>query len=410
MTVATNRIPSFSIIVVSWQRPDWLRRCLAAIRQLDHPMFEVIIVADTPSLNQVDSDGCKTLAFDQPNISLARNAGIGLAAGEYCAFIDDDSVPEPLWLHHHETTLSKTGAAASVGFVRGRNGISFQSSVHSVDHEAETHIEPETNDTSFIPKLSPTRALKLIGTNMVIQRQVLLDIGGFDPACSFFLDDSDISLRLSQSGHKLAVAALAEVHHAFAPSPRRTRRRAPTDLFEIGKSSAVFLRRHNAKNMEEIFDRIQRRERNRLMTHMVNGTIEPRDVAIRLATLLKGWELGKAVELQSIEPLAPKKTKFLQMPSIGGDHLVFWSRLFNRRRTIAQAELAMQTQRVSVFSFSLTPIRHHMRYVLPGIWLQTGGQFGRSDRDGSLFIWCRFANRLRSELSRVAKQRGLRID
>ena len=38
------------------------------------------------------------IAFDEANISVARNLGIMAAASEIVGFIDDDAVPEPTWL------------------------------------------------------------------------------------------------------------------------------------------------------------------------------------------------------------------------------------------------------------------------------------------------------------------------
>ncbi|MGI9390560.1 MAG: glycosyltransferase family 2 protein, partial [Boseongicola sp.] len=62
---------------------------------------------------------------------------------------------------------------------------------------------------------------------------------------------------------------------------------------------------------------------------------------------------------------------------------------------------------VSHFSFSLTPVRHHLRYLDSGVWSQTGGQFGRSVRSGPRFRWCRFAERVKEEIRRVEMQRGI---
>jgi hypothetical protein len=314
-----------------------------------------------------------------------------------------------LWLRHHAHALSQTGATASVGYVRGRNGISFQSRVSLIDAEAETHEVRFTGHQPGFPNVDAGRAIKLVGTNMVVQRDVLLDIGGFDPAYAYYLEDSDVSLRLAQNGHLAAVCPLAEVHHAFASSARRTGLRRPKSLFDIGHSTAVYIRRHGVRDTAEIFARIRDRERLRLLAHLVRGTCEPRDIAQVLDGLRKGWDQGLTQTLPRLEPLAPGPgSEFRTVPAWPPGHSIITSRLLGRKRALRRAEaMAAHKGRASVFSFSLTPVRHHLRMTDGGVWLQTGGQFGRSVRTGPWFRWCRFARRVKEEISRVAMQRGI---
>ena len=397
-----------SVIVVSLGRPSWLNRCLLGLRQLDYPTFEVVVVADTESLQQANTAGLKTVVFDQPNISAARNLGLRHAAGEICAFLDDDAVPEPLWLAHMTGAFQLTGADAVVGYVRGRNGISFQSQVASVDAEAETHDEPTQGEMPFVPRLISGRALKLVGTNMAFQRQTLDQLDGFDEAFHYFLDDTDISLRLARAGMRAAVAPLAEVHHAYAPSNRRTATRAPTDLFDIGRSSTLYFRRHGTANLDELSDRITAREKARLMRHMIKGNCEPRDIGQRLATLKAGWDAGLSEEMPILKRDLTPDSSFSPVTPIPKGHTVLTSRLAKRHQMLKRAaEQSQNGHRVSLFSFSLTPIRHHVRYSEEGVWVQTGGQFGRSDREVKRFRWCRFASRKKEESARVAKVRGI---
>lgn len=401
--------PTFSVIVVSRQRPVWLTRCVMALKQLDYPAFEIIVVADSESLFGFDDATVKTVSFDAANISAARNLGVVQAAGEVCAFIDDDAVPEPRWLRHLADAFETTSADAVVGYVRGRNGISFQSRASSVDAEAETHSEPTQEDAAFVPELRQGRAVKLVGTNMAIRREALTDIGGFDEAFRFFLEDADLSLRLHQAGKRIAVVPLAQVHHGFAPSVRRSGRRAPLDLFDIGRSTRHFIGKHGAVPEDEIWERTQKRERARLVKHMVAGTCEPKGVVQRMSSLRKGWLDGENAQTKEIEPLRSADIPFRQIePGPPGHEVLAAPFLWNRRRLLHTAsELARNGQRVSVFSFSLTPARHHVRYIDPGIWTQTGGLFGKSDREDRLFKWCRFADRLQREIRRVANQRGI---
>lgn len=122
--------PPVSVVVVSRERPDALMRCLNGLAQLDYPLFEIVCVACPAGIAALsarpDSERIKTVVFDRPNISEARNLGITEAAGEIVAFIDDGAVPEPLWLWHLTAPFSEPNVAATGGYVIGRNGISFQ--------------------------------------------------------------------------------------------------------------------------------------------------------------------------------------------------------------------------------------------------------------------------------------------
>ena len=405
MKAATMNV---SVIVVSRGRPTWLTRCLLAIRQLDYPSFEAIVVADPQSLDVVDCTGMKTVEFDIPNISAARNAGIREASGEICAFIDDDAVPEPLWLTHIADAFHATEADAVVGYVRGRNGISYQSRTSSVDIQAETHSERDRGADPFVPKLSSGRALKLVGTNMAFRREALSVLGGFDEAFAYYLDDTDISLRLHKSGQSAAVAPMAEVHHGYAPSERRTHRRTPIDLFDLARSSAIFFRRHDTPNVDELHTRITKREEKRLIQHMVMGTCEPRDIRKVMKTFEDGWKIGQTAQFTEEPRELRPRAKFSPLIQTASGHHVLTSRLLKRGKTLKKAaNLTRNGQRASVFSFSLTPVRHHVVYTNSGIWVQTGGQFGRTKRGSRPFVWCRFASRLRDERQRVAKIRGI---
>ena len=265
-----------------------------------------------------------------------------------------------------------------------------------------------SKEGAHAPVLQPGRAVKLVGTNFAIRRDVLERQGGFDEAFRFYLEDSDLSYRLMKAGERVAVAPQAQVHHGFASSSRRTKLRAPLDLFDIGRSTSIYLRKHLGSDIQSYWERVQEREKARLDRHLVAGTCEPRDVSNRLRELGNGWGEGAALPLTSSE-LLPAIDLFAPFPASPPGHVVLSSRwLFQRRKLVRKASCVVsEGRRASVFSFSLTPFRHHVSYVESGFWLQTGGVYGRSDRDGQIFKWCRFADRLRREIGRVALCRGI---
>ena len=89
--------PAVSVIVVSRGRPAALAACLDALARQDHPSFETIVVADPAGL-AVAPPGVRSVPFNEPNISAARNAGLDLALGAAVAFLDDDALAPPGWL------------------------------------------------------------------------------------------------------------------------------------------------------------------------------------------------------------------------------------------------------------------------------------------------------------------------
>ncbi len=287
-----------SVVIASHGRPGHLLRCLTALRFQAYPRVEVVVVSDRAGLAALrdhPASGClKTLRFDEENLSRARNLGVKLASGDIVAFIDDDAVAEPTWLSFLSLPLRSEGAAAAVGAVRGRNGISFQSCTPWIDRTAQSY----DSGTSAAPSPTPDGAVpKLVGTNMAVRREVLVALGGFDEALRFFLEDADLSLRLSDKGHRVAFAPDAQVLHAFAESTRRTKDRRPLTLFEIGRSLAIFLRKHAEPGAVAAARACFREdERRRAISHMIRGTLGPDEVAPLLATFEAGIEEGTAAE------------------------------------------------------------------------------------------------------------------
>jgi GT2 family glycosyltransferase len=412
---ATGAALAMSVVIVSHGRPAHLRRCILGVAQLLHPNFELIVVADAAGRRALDvlpeALPAKIVACDEPNISIARNLGIAAAAGEVVAFIDDDAVPEPTWLNRLGQVFSDPSVAAAGGFVRGRNGISWQSRASWVDTTGATgplRVDP-ARPTVLTPP--PGRAVKTEGTNMAVRRAILRHLGGFDERLRFFLDDTDLNLRLAEAGQATALVPQAEVHHGFAASPRRSADRVPRDLFEIGASWAVFLAKHcpDPGLRAKAWQHVQASERRRALGHMQRGTLEPRDVGRLMATLVAGYQSGAVRRARSGPEPVIKDAAFARYPAaVGARSIVVAGRTWNRRSLQRQARTARDDGSiVTLVRLSPTALFHRVRFTDRGIWEQTGGLFGRSDRSQRLFQFWRFRHRVAAEVARVAKVRAL---
>jgi GT2 family glycosyltransferase len=402
-----------SVIIVSRGRPDALRRCLLGIAQVQYRSFEVVVVACPAGIGVTEEmealPEIKCIAFDEANISAARNLGLVNAAGDIVAFIDDDAVPEPQWLRHLVAPLERPGVAATGGFVRARNGISYQYKARTLDAQGTPHaVEIDAlQATVLIPPKG--RAIKTEGTNMAFRRDVLVGIGGFDPAFRFYLDETDVNMRLARAGHATALVPLAQVHHGFAASAMRRNDRVPRDLFEIGASWAVFQRKYIPQE-----DRVAHwrphcgAERRRLLEHMVAGRLEPRDVNHLMKGLLAGYRAGTERSLAGVQ--LPRHAVLPFRPVSTTVRKSGFSAVRGLRGTAAVQAAAARVAAGSietVLVLSPTALFHRVFFNAEGVWVQRGGLFGRADRSEPLFRLTTLARRAARERARVAQVRGL---
>lgn len=401
--------PPASVIVVSRHRAAQLQCCLAALAQQDHPEFEVIVVADPEGIAAARATGLalRLVPFDEANISAARNAGLALAAAPVVAFIDDDATAEPTWLSRLTVPFHDPQVGAATGFVRGRNGISLQWGAAWVDRNGQDHpFEPGEAGGVYAPE--GDRVIKTQGTNCALRRDPLLAIGGFDPAFRFYLDEVDVNLRMRAV---TAVVPLAQVVHGFAESARRRADRVPLSLHDIGASTACLLRRHLPEAgpvAEAAVAGVIAAQTRRIEALRAARRITSAEAAALMQSLTDGLQEGITRALPTLPPIPPAEG-FAPLPGTGPrPGMVLSGRIWQRRALMDRAaEAAAKGAIVTVLCLSPTARPHRHGFDPRGFWLQRGGLFGRSQRDGPRFRLIRYRKRIAQEVARWAKYRPL---
>lgn len=383
-----------SIIIASRGRPRRLARCLNALTLQDHPLIEVILVADPAGLAVRPDLPLKRVAFDRPNLSQARNLGIAQAAGEVVAFIDDDAVAEPCWAGAFAGAFADRRVVAATGVTLGPDGIRLQAGAEWLDADGPRPLADQRARLWF-PETGG--ALSTLGTNCAFRRTALLAVGGFDPVFAFHLDESDLNLRMAAtfSRRPTAFVPRARVAHAAASGTTRAYG-APVDLAPIGRSEAIFARRHGASRGWS--DRLRARQRARLLRAMLAGRIDPLHVPGVLASLDAGLAEGMAhADIMSDRKKivsAPRRfTEFSPLAVHAGAHKVLsgwhWQAAMLRARA---ARAASQGNRVSLMLWSPGILPHREEFVDGGWWERTGGIWG-AGKPGDSFIVADSRNR-----------------
>jgi glycosyltransferase involved in cell wall biosynthesis len=297
-----------SVIINTYNRARMLEATLAAMAWQRHPQFEVIVV-NGPSTDGTDevlarfAGKIRTGRCPEANLAMSRNIGLAMAGGEVVAYIDDDAVPEPDWLEALTAPYADPKVGAVGGFMRDHTGYAWQCRVVACDRYGDTEGFETLNQAlaAGVAQSGPgaPRFLHPPGANSSFRRVALLGIGGFDEEYVYFLDETDVAVRLLDAGWTITYAARAEVHHKYAESHLRTADRIPRSIFAVARSKAYFCVRHAAPHdgFSKVVDYLARyrRERRRDKAWLCDvGLIEPAHRDRLVEEIDRGTELGVA--------------------------------------------------------------------------------------------------------------------
>ncbi|MCW2361378.1 MULTISPECIES: glycosyltransferase [Sphingobium] len=238
------KIPlTFSVVINTDNRLDYLKRTLSGLKYLKYQNFEVCIVSGptpdgTKEYLSTLGDAIKLAHCPVRNLSVSRNIGIAMAGGDVVAFIDDDSVPEPEWLSDLAVGYKDEGVGAVGGFVYDNTGVQFQARYVTTNRRGYA-----TDWATPAPHLNFPYSVDvphLLGTNCSFRRSALLEIGGFDEEYEYFLDETDVCCRINDAGYRIVQLPNGFVHHKYAPSHLRDERRVTWNWYPLIKNRVYF--------------------------------------------------------------------------------------------------------------------------------------------------------------------------
>lgn len=334
---------SVSIVINTLDRADSLAETLRACAQLTHPRFEVIVVSG-PSSDHTDeviarwAGEVEHRRCPAANLSQSRNIGIAAAAGDVVAFIDDDGVPEPTWLDELCAGYDAEEVGAVGGVVYDHTGRNFQVRYLLSDRLGNTERldEMPPGDFSFP---GSGRYPSMLGCNSSFRRAALLAVGGFDEQYDYFLDETDLCLRIVDAGWVVRGLDGAAVHHKYLPSAIRHRSKVVTDLHSVVKNKVYFslvngLGHWPWTDVMSDDARFAAGQRETAQHHRQAGTIDDDGLAQVLRTIDSGWRAGLEDGLRGrvrlLDPAAVEQRELhpfpTAVPSTPRRRLVFLTR------------------------------------------------------------------------------------
>ncbi len=394
--------PLISVIITSRNRAVELTNLLHSLRHQIYANFEVIVVGNY--LPEEFKNKLRYIEYDKANISAARNIGIAHSAGTFLAFCDDDCIPDPTWLQRLIVPFENEDIGASGGYTRSRNGICLQWGAMRFDRAGnDIALNLCEKKSAYRFDANPEQPVKLVGTNMAFRKSAILEIGGFDEAFRFFLDETDAKLRLDEAGWKTAVIPNAQVHHKYAASERRKANRAPTDLFEIGASKALFCQKHFKGGLRQELDQFADHQLERLKKLEDRKEIDKGETARLIDSLETGFADGlKRTSNYSFQH--NKKHEPILYDRSDGPHVLLLSKGLDTKWLKSTAQkLVLQNCSVSALTLEFSA-KYFQTHFSDGFWHHVGGVWGKSLRSQRVLQFCGYETRFKNEARRLSPQ------
>jgi glycosyltransferase involved in cell wall biosynthesis len=214
-------MPHVSVIVPTRNRPERLRRCLAALRQQTYPCssYEIIVIDDGSDrpLDDVVRPGespAPVTLMRQANAgpASARNSGADRASGVLLAFTDDDCEPDAdwiaaLWARHEQAPGAMIGGRTINVLVDDAYAEASQLLVdYLYEHYGVSRAQVASVGTRFFTS-----------NNFAVPAALFRQVGGFDVTFPLAAgEDREFCDRWQHHGHPLLYAPEALVRHAHA--------------------------------------------------------------------------------------------------------------------------------------------------------------------------------------------------
>jgi glycosyltransferase involved in cell wall biosynthesis len=308
---------AFSVVINTYNRAKSLRQTLEGLAQLDYPLFEIVAV-NGPSTDGTAGvlakfDGrIKVARLAERNLAKSRNIGVAAAAGDIVAFIDDDAYPDSSWLSRLAEGYDREEIAGVGGPTYDHTGYLLQS--HSIlsDRLGESLTrEPGLFDPTLVLSRPYTWLYpRLLGTNSSFRRSHLVEIGGFDEEFDYYLDETDVCLRLIDHGYMIRSLDDGYVYHKFLASHLRTETRVLRDRFSVIKNKVYFAFKHASStasfsDLSRDLTAFVRRHRRECRSEVRRGRLNERDLHNFERDVRSAFEVGIARARDGIEMTRP---------------------------------------------------------------------------------------------------------
>jgi len=232
--------PLVSIIVLNYNGMKFLPGCLSTLLNTSYPNFEIIVVDNSSKDGSVDlikrsfgSSPRLTVQQNERNFGFAEGNNIGarLANGKYIVFLNVDTQTDSEWLTKLVEVMESD---ESIGAAQNKLLLFDHSTIDSTGDFINFYGRGWMRGYGEQDKGRYNKADEVFsarGAAMIVKKQVLEEVGYFDPAFFMVCEDIDLSWRIRLRGCKVMFVPKSIVYH-FGSGTRKEFQRPAQSYYQ----------------------------------------------------------------------------------------------------------------------------------------------------------------------------------
>lgn len=215
--------PLVSVVILNYNGKKYLANCIASVLKTSYPNYEVVLV-DNASTDQsltaikenFRNDSRLKIVENPVNLGFSggNNVGFTHCSGDYIAFLNNDTTVDSEWLTHLVNALESDpsiGLAQSMILTIDGEKIQTAGWLYS-DYLVLMHGLAKDKASSL--QLKPVFEVAVAsGTSMIIRRDLVEEVGLFEPSIPFFYDDTLLSFKVWLANKKVVTVPASKIRH-----------------------------------------------------------------------------------------------------------------------------------------------------------------------------------------------------
>jgi len=227
-----DRYPRVSIALLNWNNAEETLGCLASLRDVRYPNFDIVIVdngSQDDSIARLDefqkNNPALSIRVLRNNENLGFSGGCNTAiewalkeGGEYLLLLNNDTEVDPLFLDEliKASSLSpRTGILVpSIFFYYEPNLLWFGGDTNVAWSKMNKGITSSLFKEELPSEAQDPRSLSFAsGCAMLMRTEALKEVGGFDERFFLYFEDADLSFRFRKAGWDILWVPTSHILH-----------------------------------------------------------------------------------------------------------------------------------------------------------------------------------------------------